>query len=63
MEFRRYKDIRCKGDWEWNWVGKKYNLRIARSQFAFWINYRPVFNFLFGFHNENNPRRVSGTTK
>jgi hypothetical protein len=45
MKFIRFKGVRCKGDWEWNWVGKKYNLRIARSQFAFWINYHSLFNF------------------
>lgn len=30
--------------WELNFVGKKYNLRIARHQFAFWKNYKPIFN-------------------
>jgi len=27
----------------------KFSLRIARHQFAFWINYDPVFNLLFKY--------------
>jgi hypothetical protein len=60
MEFKRFSNVRAPGDWEWGWVGWKYQLRIGRSQFAFWINDKPVFSFLYGFHNKNTPR-VSAT--
>ena len=33
--------------WELNFVGKKYNLRIAIHQFALWKNYEPIFNYSF----------------
>lgn len=33
--------------WELNFVGKKYNLRIARHQFALWKNNDPIFNKSF----------------
>lgn len=33
--------------WELNFVGKKYSLRIARHQLAFWKNYESIFNFSF----------------
>ena len=59
MWFKQYSDVRAVGDWEWNWIGEKYNLRIGRSQFAFWINYEPIFNFLYGFNGKHNPARVS----
>jgi hypothetical protein len=32
---------------ELNFIGKKYNLRIATHQLAFWINHKSVFNKLF----------------
>lgn len=35
------------GGWELNFIGKKYNLRIARHQLAFWKNYEPIFNKSF----------------
>ena len=39
-----FRSVRFKNDWEVNFVGQKYNLRIGRSQFAFWINMVPVFD-------------------
>lgn len=32
--------------WELNFIGKKYNLRIAKHQIAFWKNNEAIFNFL-----------------
>jgi len=32
---------------ELNIIHGKFSLRIARHQFAFWVNYNPVFNLLF----------------
>lgn len=32
--------------WELNLIGNTYNLRIAKFQFAFWKNEKPIFNFL-----------------
>ena len=32
-------------DWEVNFIGKTYSLRIARHQLAFWKNYNPIFDF------------------
>ena len=31
--------------WELNFIGTKYNLRIARHQFAFWVDYNPIINW------------------
>lgn len=33
--------------WEVNFIGHRYNLRIARHQLAFWKNYEPIFNISF----------------
>lgn len=33
--------------WELNFIGKVYNLRIAKNQIAFWKNHEPIFNWLF----------------
>lgn len=33
--------------WEINFIGKTYNLRIARHQFAFWENYNPIINLQY----------------
>jgi hypothetical protein len=32
---------------EINFRAGKFSLRIARHQFAFWINSKPIFNLLF----------------
>ena len=32
--------------WELNFIGKTYNLRIAKNQIAFWTNCNSVFNLL-----------------
>lgn len=32
--------------WELNFVGRKWNLRIARYQIGFWRNYEPIFNLV-----------------
>jgi len=34
------------GDWEFNMIGKVWNLRIARSQIALWKNYVPLIDFV-----------------
>ena len=33
------------GSWELNIIGKRFNLRIARHQIAFWDGYNPIFNY------------------
>lgn len=45
MSIRFFRNVRFKNDLELNFVGRKYNLRIGRSQFAFWIDSEPVFDF------------------
>ncbi|WP_154677750.1 hypothetical protein [Rhizobium tubonense] len=42
-----FRSVRFKNDWELNFIGKRYNLRIGRSQFAFWRDYNPIFNWLW----------------
>jgi len=44
MTLRFFKSVRFNGDWELNFIGKVFNLRIGRSQFALWRNYDPIFN-------------------
>lgn len=34
------------GSWELNFIGKTYNMRVARRQFAIWKNYEPIVNFV-----------------
>lgn len=51
MEVRFYRAVRCAGDWELNLVGQRLNIRIARSQFAIWLNYRPLVDWHYGFFN------------
>jgi hypothetical protein len=31
--------------WEINFIGKKYNIRIARYQFGLWKDYNPIINW------------------
>lgn len=45
MKIRFFRSVRHKNDWELNFIGKVYNLRIARKQIAFWRNYEPVFSW------------------
>lgn len=45
MKIRWFGHVRFKNDWELNLIGKKWNLRIGRSQVALWRNYEPVFCF------------------
>lgn len=33
--------------WEVNFIGKKWNMRIARHQFAIWKNYESKINLSF----------------
>ncbi len=43
MKIRKFK----KGvgsNWELNFIGKTYNLRIAKHQIAFWKNYNSIIN-------------------
>lgn len=46
MKIKFFNSVRFHGDWELNFIGNKYNLRIGRSQFAFWKDYTPVWNFV-----------------
>lgn len=43
MKIRTFKHG-YKNGWEVNFIGKKYNFRIARFQVAFWKNYEPIIN-------------------
>jgi hypothetical protein len=45
MKIRFFKKNAYKGGWELNFIGKVYNLRIAKYQFAFWKNYNAIFDF------------------
>lgn len=36
MKIRYWQSVRYKNDWELNFIGKRWNLRIARHQIAFW---------------------------
>jgi len=46
MKIKKFKHS-YKNGWEINFIGEKYNLRIARHQFAFWVGYNTVINLLF----------------
>jgi hypothetical protein len=47
MEFKHFKHAALKNGWEFDLLTKRWQLRIAKYQFAFWKmkNYSPVFNF------------------
>ena len=45
MTIRVFKRVRREGDWEINFIGKRWNLRIARSQIALWRDLRSLVNF------------------
>lgn len=45
MKVKFFKKNSYKNGFELNFIGSKYNLRIAQYQFAFWKNYEPVFNY------------------
>lgn len=47
MTFRFFKAVRRPGDWEANFIGKRLNLKVARSQIALWLNYRPLVDLRF----------------
>jgi len=50
-----FRDVRFKGDWELDYIHRKFQLRIGRSQIACWIGdeQRPLFNFLLNAHRSN----------
>lgn len=39
----RYFKHGVKNGWEFNFIGSRWNLRIARHQFALWHDLEPVF--------------------
>lgn len=45
MKIKWFRSVRYVNDWELNFVGKVWNLRIARNQIALWRNFVAVFNF------------------
>jgi hypothetical protein len=45
MKIKWFRSVRFQNDWELNFIGKVWNLRIARHQFALWRNYIALFNF------------------
>lgn len=46
MKARFFRSVRFKNDFELNFIGKVWSLRIGRSQFSLWRNYEPVFSFV-----------------
>lgn len=44
MQIKWFRNVRFKNDWELNFVGKVYNLRIGRSQVTFWKSNEVIFN-------------------
>lgn len=45
MEIKTFKNAGVKNGWEINFIGKVYNLRIARHQIGFWKNDNPIINY------------------
>lgn len=45
MMIKRFYDVRFPGDWEWNFVGSRWNLRIARTQLALWRDFKPLLDW------------------
>ena len=45
MKVKFFKKNAYKNGFELNFIGSKYNLRIAQYQLAFWKNYELVFNY------------------
>jgi hypothetical protein len=45
MKIKCFRSVRFHNDWEFNLIGKRWNLRIGRSQVALWRNYEPAFCF------------------
>ncbi len=43
-----FRSVRFRNDWELNVIGRIWNLRIARRQFALWKGYDPIFNLCRG---------------
>lgn len=51
MKIRFFKHgIGC--GWELNFIGKTYNLRIAKHQFSLWKKDKTLFNFLNECRND-----------
>lgn len=46
MKIRFFRNVRFPGDWEINFIGKRLNLRIGRSQVTLWRDYEPVASWL-----------------
>lgn len=44
MKVKWFRSVRYRNDWELNFVGKVWSLRIARNQIALWRNYVALFN-------------------
>lgn len=45
MKIKFFRHVGPDKDWELNFIGSVWNLRIGSAQFALWRNYEPVFNF------------------
>lgn len=46
MKVKYFNSVRYPWDWELNFIGSKYNLRIGRSQVAVWHNNVPMWQWL-----------------
>lgn len=45
MKIKTFRSVRFQNDWEINFIGKVWNLRIGRSQVSLWRNYRSLFSY------------------
>lgn len=47
LEVRRFKNVRFKGDWEYNFITRWGQLRLGRSHIALWADSsKPVFSWM-----------------
>jgi hypothetical protein len=41
-----FRAVRFSGDWEWSYIGKRWQVRLGRSQIAVWRDLHPLFCWL-----------------
>lgn len=45
MKIKTFRSVRFKNDWEFNLIGRIWNLRIGRSQISLWKNSKSIFSW------------------
>lgn len=45
MKIKTFRSVRFKNDWEFNLIGRVWNLRIGRSQLSLWKNSQSIFSW------------------